>query len=376
MEQLTVLSIFGTRPEAIKLAPVIKALEAEEQIQSVVAVTGQHQAMLDQVVELFSLQPNYNLQIMQPGQSLAQITAAILTDLDPILAAEDPDLVLVHGDTSTTFVSALTSFYHQLPIGHIEAGLRSGAKYSPYPEEINRRLTSSLADLHFAPTRANRSNLLAEGVVDSQIFVTGNTVLDALELIVDEDYSFQAPELQELDFSQPVILVTAHRRENLGQPLEEICQAIRDIADLASEVEIVWPVHLNPEVQTTVYDQLAAVEQVHLLEPLPYQEFINLLARSYLVVTDSGGLQEEAPGLDKPVLVLRETTERTEALQAGTIKLVGTKRRQIRREISNLLVNQDVYQEMAKQQNPYGAGQASERIVAAILDYYDLSHEL
>ncbi|AGB42240.1 UDP-N-acetylglucosamine 2-epimerase [Halobacteroides halobius DSM 5150] len=368
MKQLKIMSIFGTRPEAIKMAPVIKVLEEDHRIKSLVTVTGQHRSLLDQVLELFSLNPDYDLQIMESGQSLAQITTKILSNLEDVISQEEPDLVLVHGDTSTTFVSALTSFYQQLKIGHIEAGLRSGNKYAPYPEEINRRLTGVLADLHFTPSATNRSNLLAEGIPDANIFLTGNTVIDALEMMVEPTYQFQDSTLQQLDFpNKKIILVTAHRRENLGQPLVNICRAVEDVVALSSEVEVVWPLHPNPKIKDKVYDSLANLSRVHLIKPLPYQEFINLIARSYLVVTDSGGLQEEAPSLDKPVLVLRETTERSAALQAGTIELVGTQQEGIRAGILKLLTNQRKYETMANTPNPYGDGQASQRIVEAIL---------
>ncbi|GAB6099388.1 UDP-N-acetylglucosamine 2-epimerase (non-hydrolyzing) [Halanaerocella petrolearia] len=372
MKQLKIMSVFGTRPEAIKMAPVIKTLAEDNRIKSVVTVTGQHRSMLDQVLELFSITPDYDLEIMKPGQSLAQITANILEPLDRVFNQEEPDLVLVHGDTSTTFVSALTSFYHQLQLGHIEAGLRSGNKYSPYPEEVNRRLTGVLADLHFAPTETNYSNLSAEGISDSNIFVTGNTVIDALEMMIEPNYSFQNPSLQQIDLNNhKVILLTAHRRENLGQPLENICRAVEDIVSLSSEVEIVWPVHPNPKVKDKVYTILDNQPRIHLIDPLAYKEFINLIARCYLVVTDSGGLQEEAPSLDKPVLVLRETTERREALKAGTIKLVGTERRNIRKALIKLVTDQEEYQTIVNTNNPYGDGQASRRILESILYSFD-----
>ncbi len=371
MIKLKVMSIFGTRPEAIKMAPIIKRLEYNRRIESIVTVTGQHLSMLDQVLDLFQIEADYNLSIMEESQTLEGITIKILTGLSEIFRINKPDLILVHGDTSTTFVSALAAFYHKLKVGHVEAGLRSHNKYLPYPEEMNRALTGRLADLHFAPTRENLENLVAEGVVEDNIFITGNTVIDALKLVVDQDYSFKEEALQNIDFSaKKVVVVTAHRRENLDSVLDNICQAVKEIAEENQDVEVVWPVHLNPRVKEKVYGYLDNRANIHLLVPLSYEEFSNLLARSYLIVTDSGGVQEEAPALDKPVIVTRDNTERKEAFKAGTIRLVGTEQEEIKNNILLLLKNNDLYQRMASKENPYGDGTASQIIVEKIIELF------
>ncbi|MCK8828205.1 UDP-N-acetylglucosamine 2-epimerase (non-hydrolyzing) [Natroniella acetigena] len=370
MEQIKVMTVCGTRPEAIKLAPVIKKLEQEAKIKSILTVTGQHRQLLDQVLALFELEPDYDLAVMKEEQSLSGLTARILTKLDQILSQEEPDLVLVHGDTTTTFVASLTAFYHQLKVGHVEAGLRTYDKYAPYPEEMNRHLTGVLADFHFAPTVKSRANLVAENIVEEQIFVTGNTVIDALLETVNPEYQFTNQQLRKLDFSKRVLLFTCHRRENFGQPMVDIFKAIRRVVEQNSEVEVVFPVHLNPEVKGLAADILEDVERIHLIGPLDYQPFVNLMARSYLIVTDSGGIQEEAPSLNKPVLVLREVTERQEAVETGAIKLIGTASEQIINQINQLLTDQQQYHQMAQAKNPYGDGQASQRIVRKILDLF------
>lgn len=355
------------------MAPVVKQLEEVETLETVVAVTAQHREMLDQVLELFNIEPDYDLNIMSGEQSLTDITVRVLEGLKPVFRTEKPDLVLVHGDTSTTFVGALASYYRRIKVGHVEAGLRTGDKYSPFPEEMNRHLTGVLADLNFAPTPLAGKNLLAENVAPENIFVTGNTVIDALLTAVDEDFKFEEPELRKIDFAKrKVVLLTAHRRENLGQPLKNIFAAVREIAENRAEVEVVFPVHLNPAVRRVAWDILGEEDSVHLIEPLPYRPFANLMARSYLVLSDSGGIQEEAPGLGKPVLVLRDTTERPEAVTAGTVKKVGTDRERIVESALKLLTRPEEYQRMASAVNPYGDGRAAGRIRERILYEFGL----
>ena len=373
---LKIMPVFGTRPEAIKMAPLIKLLEAQENIKVITTVTAQHREMLDQVLDLFKIKPVYDLDIMKPGQSLTEITVGVLSKIEQIIGQEKPDLILVHGDTSTTFVSSLAAFYHRIPVGHVEAGLRTYNKYSPFPEEMNRKLTGCLADLHFAPTQTAKEALQKEGVPLDRIVVTGNTVIDALLQTVDKSYIFQDEELNTLDFAKKkVILLTAHRRENLGVRMEHIFQAVRKIVDKNPGVEVVFPVHLNPLVQEAARQVLGGLEQVKLVPPLEYKAFANLMDRCYLVLTDSGGLQEEAPALGKPVLVLRDTTERPEAVTAGTVKLVGTDPEKIIAETTSLLVNSDLYWKMAAAVNPYGDGKAAERILQAIRYYFKLSSQ-
>jgi UDP-N-acetylglucosamine 2-epimerase (non-hydrolysing) len=372
---LKVMTVFGTRPEAIKMAPVVLELSRHPGlIAPVVAVTAQHREMLDQVLQLFGIVPDHDLDIMSQGQTLFDITCRSLLGLNAVLAAERPDIVLVHGDTTTTFAGSLAAFYHQIAVGHVEAGLRTRNKFSPFPEEMNRKLTGSLTDMHFAPTATARDNLLAEAVGPAAVFVTGNTVIDALLATVDERYIFADPLLAGIDYrSRRVILVTTHRRENLGEPLRHVYQALRDIVGEFADVEVVFPVHRNPRVREVVQDELGGLARVHLIDPLDYQPFANLIARSRLVLTDSGGIQEEAPSLGKPVLVLRDTTERPEALAAGTVKLVGTDRRRVYDETRRLLVDEDEYRRMASACNPYGDGRAARRIVDFILWKYGLA---
>lgn len=373
---LKVVAVFGTRPEAIKMAPLVKLLEKDEEINCRVVVTAQHREMLDQVLSLFEIVPAHDLDIMRPGQSLFDITGRALGGLGPVLEEERPDLVLVHGDTTTTFVAALAAFYLQLPVGHVEAGLRTGNRYSPFPEEVNRSLTGVLAELHFAPTRTSRNNLLREGVAREQIFVTGNTVIDALLATVRPSYDFngQGQALAGIDFdSRRVLLVTTHRRENLGEPMREIYRALAEITARYPDVEVVFPVHRNPAVRGVAEDVLGKLDRVHLVEPMDYEPFVNLMARSHLVLTDSGGMQEEAPSLGKPVLVLRNTTERPEAVEAGTVKLVGTGREAVLKETSRLLDEPDSYKAMSNAVNPYGDGRAAARIRAAIKYRYGLT---
>ena len=363
---MKILSVFGTRPEAIKMAPVLTELNKYPEITSIVCVTAQHREMLDQVLELFEIKPDYDLSIMQPNQSLAEITARALTKLDEVLIKENPDWVLVQGDTTTAMVGALAAFYHQIKVGHVEAGLRSFDKYQPFPEEINRKIATSISDLHFAPTEVSKQNLLCEGVNESIIEVTGNTVIDALLQVAEKPYDWNSSPLSGIPRNKKIVLVTAHRRENHGEPLHNICAALRSLAEQFSDVQIVYPVHLNPNVQKIVRATLGDIANVTLLEPLEYLPLVHLMKQSYFVITDSGGIQEEAPGLGKPVLVLREVTERPEGVTAGTVKLVGTDAAMILREATNLLMNVAAYQEMSQAVNPYGDGKASTRIVARL----------
>ncbi|MGE0127981.1 MAG: non-hydrolyzing UDP-N-acetylglucosamine 2-epimerase [Blastocatellales bacterium] len=364
---MKVLSIFGTRPEAIKMAPVVKQLgKHPDQFTSVVCVTAQHRQMLDQVLSLFDIRPDYDLNIMRPDQTLAQVTASALTEIDAVLRAEKPDWVLTQGDTTTAMVGALAAFYHRVSVGHVEAGLRTWDKFQPFPEEINRKIADAVCDLHFAPTEASRENLLREGVSGASIVVTGNTVIDALMDVAELDYDWEGGELSNIPRDKRLILVTAHRRENFGDPLLEICAALKEIAVSYPDVHLVYPVHLNPNVRNVVFERLGSVERISLLDPLEYLPLVQLMKASYLALTDSGGLQEEAPGLGKPVLVLREVTERPEGVAAGTVKLVGAKSRKIVEETARLLDDRTEYERMSRAVNPYGDGRASERIVAAL----------
>ena len=370
MEKIKVMTVFGTRPEAIKMAPLVHALEQCENTESIVCVTAQHRQMLDQVLDIFKITPDYDLDIMEPRQTLATITEKSLRGLDSVLDEAKPDIVLVHGDTSTTFAGALAAFYHKVPVGHVEAGLRTFDKYSPFPEEMNRKLTGQIATLHFAPTLRNENNLAAEGIREN-VYVCGNTVVDAIHLTVRPDYVFRDEELQKLDFEHNrVVLVTAHRRENYGEPLENICRAIAHLSERYPDVHFVYPVHLSPYVRETAQKFLGGNERIHLIAPLAVDEMHNLMARCYLVMTDSGGLQEEAPGLGKPVLVLRRETERPEAIEAGTVKLAGVDEEQIFSMACELFDSRQAYDAMAHAVNPYGDGKTSQRIVQAIEQYF------
>lgn len=375
MNKLRVMTVFGTRPEAIKMAPLAIELEKNPNIESIVCVTAQHREMLDQVLELFKIKPDYDLDIMKERQSLLGITTRVLEGLDGVMKEAKPDIVLVHGDTTTSFVGALAAFYNQIPVGHVEAGLRTYDKYSPFPEEMNRNLTGRIADMHFSPTVQNRENLIKENISADNIYITGNTVIDALKTTVREDYTFQNELLNSLDFAKKrVIVVTAHRRENLGEPLENICNAIKSIVEKYSDVEVVYPVHLNPTVRETVFGILGEVEGVHLIDPVSVDDLHNAISRSYMVMTDSGGIQEEAPALAKPVLVLRRETERPEAVAAGTVKLAGVDKDRIIAMSKDLLDNDESYKAMAHAANPYGDGNASQRIIGAILYKYGYSN--
>ncbi|KUH55670.1 MULTISPECIES: non-hydrolyzing UDP-N-acetylglucosamine 2-epimerase [unclassified Megasphaera] len=374
---LKVMTVFGTRPEAIKMAPVVLELKKHpDQIQTVVAVTAQHRQMLDQVLDLFQIRPDYDLDIMSQGQTLYDITTRSLQGLKSVMEVEKPDLVLVHGDTTTTFAGALAAYYQQIPVGHVEAGLRTGNIYSPFPEEMNRKLTGAIAAIHFSPTMTARGNLLREGIDKDAIFVTGNTVIDALMTTVDEGYDFEDEELQSVDFqNHRIILLTTHRRENLGEPMRHIYKALRQIIEEIPDTEIVFPVHRNPLVRKVVEEELSGVDRIHLIEPMEYEPFANLMHHSCLVLTDSGGIQEEAPSLGKPVLVLRNTTERPEAVEAGTVRLIGTDRDRVYEETKRLLTDKAAYDAMSNAVNPYGDGQASRRIVQAILYTFGNSTE-
>jgi UDP-N-acetylglucosamine 2-epimerase len=377
VKKLKVLTVFGTRPEAVKMAPLVQELRRHKEIDSKVCVTAQHRQMLDQVLNIFDIVPDYDLDIMHERQSLVDITTRALEGLGKVLDQFNPDIVLVHGDTTTTFVGSLASFYKKISVGHVEAGLRTFDKYSPFPEEMNRRLTSTIADLHFAPTNTNKTNLLNEGVSKDKIFITGNTVIDALNTTIKDNYVFENKYLKTLDFSDGrYITVTAHRRENLGEPLINICKALKTIADKYNDARIVYPVHLNPAVQEIAEKILGANKNINLIEPIDVQDMHNLMNKSYLIMTDSGGLQEEAPSLGKPVLVLRKETERPEAIAAGTVKLAGTDEKNIISLCSSLLDSKDEYDKMAKAVNPYGDGRASERTVNAIMYSFGLTHKL
>jgi len=363
--RIKVMTIFGTRPEAIKMAPVVHALSADEKFELIITVTAQHREMLDQFLRFFGMQPRYDLNIMREGQTLADITSRAVEGIDKVLKDEKPDLVLVQGDTTTAFVGALVAYYHKIPCGHIEAGLRTGDKFAPFPEEINRKLIGAIADLHFAPTLRAKQNLLREGVPERSIFVTGNTVVDALLWTLQ-----RLPEPNRTNEGQRMILVTAHRRENWGEPMERICKALRRIADKFPDVQIIFPMHKNPVVREVAYRVMGDHDRIKLCEPPDYFEFVRLMRDAYLIVTDSGGVQEEAPTLGKPVLVLREKTERPEAVEAGVVKVIGTDEEKIVAEVSRLLSDEDAYRAMQRPVNPYGDGKAALRIKQAILHFF------
>ena len=369
MKKLKLMTVFGTRPEAIKMCPLVLEMgKYSDYIEPIVAVTAQHREMLDQVLELFNIKPDYDLNIMASGQTLYDITTRALTGLKEVIEEAKPDMVLVHGDTTTTFAGALAAFYAQVPVGHVEAGLRTGNKYSPYPEEMNRKLTGSIADMHFAPTSTSKANLLKENVNPETILVTGNTVIDALQTTVKADYEFADAEFNKI-FARGnrLILMTTHRRENLGEPMRNVYKALRKVLETHADVEAVFPVHKNPKVREIVQEELGGLDRVHLIEPMDYEPFANLMGKVDIVLTDSGGIQEEAPALGKPVLVLRDTTERPEAVDAGTVKLIGTEYEDVLRETNLLLDDAEHYKKMAEATNPYGDGKACERIIRAIL---------
>lgn len=372
---MKVMAIFGTRPEAIKMAPVVRELLKHPEIETKVCLTAQHREMLDQVVDLFQLPVDYDLDIMKQGQSLYDITDRVLLGLKEVLEKEKPDLVLVHGDTTTTFSATLAAFYQQIDVGHVEAGLRTGNMYSPFPEEANRRLTSVLTTLHFAPTETARQNLLKENQKDDRIFTVGNSVIDALLATVKKDYVFEDKELQDIEEHKRIILVTTHRRENLGEPMRNVYRALRRLVETVPDTEVVFPVHRNPLVRQAVKEVLDGVPGIHLVDSMEYEPFTNLMARSAIILTDSGGIQEEAPSLGKPVLVLRDTTERPEAVASGTVKLAGTNEDKVYNTAYKLLTDEVAYREMAESINPYGDGHTSERIAQAILYFYGISEK-
>ena len=377
-KKLKLMTVFGTRPEAIKMCPlVLEMRKYPEYIQPIVAVTAQHREMLDQVLDLFGIVPDYDLNIMTSGQTLYDVTTRALMGLKPVMEEAKPDMVLVHGDTTTTFAGALAAFYAQIPVGHVEAGLRTGNKYSPYPEEMNRKLTGSIADMHFAPTGTSKANLLKENVNPANILVTGNTVIDALQTTVHSDYHFADEDFNKVFATgHKLILMTTHRRENLGEPMRHVYRALKSVLETHPEVEAIFPVHKNPKVREIVNQELGHLSRVHLIEPMDYEPFANLMAKVDIVLTDSGGIQEEAPALGKPVLVLRDTTERPEAVEAGTVKLVGTAYEDVLRETNRLLDDAEYYRSMAEAANPYGDGKACERIIKAILHKNSYSVEI
>ena len=366
---IKVMSIFGTRPEAIKMAPLVKELERRKEIESIVCVTAQHREMLDQVLNTFDIKPDYDLNIMKQGQSLADVTTRALVGLEEVIKEVKPDIVLVHGDTTTTFAGALAAFYNQVAIGHVEAGLRTYDKYSPYPEEMNRQMVDRLSDMYFAPTEISKNNLLKENIDESKIYITGNTAIDAMSTTVDENYTH--PELDWINAGERMILLTAHRRENLGEPMRHIFRAIKRVVDEFSDVKVIYPIHMNPKVREVANEVFGDADRVKLIEPLEVFDFHNFQNKSYIILTDSGGIQEEAPSLGKPVLVLRDTTERPEGIKAGTLKLVGTDEDVIYEETKKLLLDKKEYEKMSKASNPYGDGHASERIVDAIIEYFE-----
>lgn len=372
MKKIKVMSVFGTRPEAIKMAPLVWELKNQPEFASICCLSGQHRELLDSVMQVFGLQADYDLDIMQQSQTLSSITSRTLLGMDEVIEQAQPDLILVHGDTSTSFAGALSAFYHKIPVGHVEAGLRTYDKYSPYPEEMNRTLTGDIATLHFAPTNANAENLRREGV-QGDIFITGNTVIDAMQTTVQNDYRFREEKLRNLDFAQRrVITVTCHRRENYGAPMRSIMEALLELSEAYEDIDIVYPVHLSPTVRQIAYGILAGTPRVHLIDPIDVVEMHNLMARSYMVMTDSGGLQEEAPALGKPVLVLRRETERPEAVAAGTVKLAGVEKENILRLAKELLDDPAEYARMARAVNPYGDGCACRRIADAIAWHFGL----
>ena len=366
---IKVMSIFGTRPEAIKMAPLVKELERRKEIESIVCVTAQHREMLDQVLNTFDIKPDYDLNIMKQGQSLADVTTRALVGLEEVIKEVKPNIVLVHGDTTTTFAGALAAFYNQVAIGHVEAGLRTYDKYSPYPEEMNRQMVDRLSDMYFAPTEISKDNLLKENIDESKIYITGNTAIDAMSTTVDENYTH--PELDWIKPGERMILLTAHRRENLGEPMRHIFRAIKRVVDEFSDVKVIYPIHMNPRVREVANEVFGDADRVKLIEPLEVFDFHNFQNKSYIILTDSGGIQEEAPSLGKPVLVLRDTTERPEGIKAGTLKLVGTDEDVIYEETKKLLLDKKEYEKMSKASNPYGDGHASEKIVDAIIKYFN-----
>ena len=372
MKKIKVMTVFGTRPEAIKMAPLVLELQKQSQrFEAITTVSAQHREMLDQVLDIFHIKPDYDLNIMHARQTLTDITSNVLINLDKILKEAKPDIVLVHGDTTTTFAASVAAFYNQIPIGHVEAGLRTWEKYSPYPEEMNRQMTDAMTDLYFAPTTQSKANLLKENHKEDNIYITGNTAIDALKQTVDKEYHHDI--LDKVSPDNKLILLTMHRRENQGEPMRRVFKVIREVVESREDVEVIYPVHLSPAVQEVAKEILGNTERIHLISPLDVVDFHNLAARSYFIMTDSGGVQEEAPSLGKPVLVLRDTTERPEGVEAGTLKLVGTESEKVKKEMEELLDNDAEYQRMAQAKNPYGDGKASERILDAIAYYFGVT---
>lgn len=372
MKKIKVLSVFGTRPEAIKMAPLVKLLEQDQRFESIVCVTAQHREMLDSVLDIFNIEPQYDLDIMKHGQTIVDISNKVLNGVDKVIKECKPNIVLVHGDTSTTLNSALAAFYNKVPVGHVEAGLRSNDIYSPFPEEINRKLTASIATIHFAPTQNNKINLITEGIKEEKIYVVGNTVIDALISVINENFIFENNILNGIDFiNKNVILLTAHRRENWGRPMEDIFDSIVKLVKNNSDVEVIFPMHKNPSIRELAhkhFDELR--KKVHLIEPLEYVEFANLMSKVYLIMTDSGGIQEEAPALGKPVIVLRTETERPEAVEAGTVKIAGTNKEKIYSIANNLINDNMLYEKMAQAINPYGNGESCGKIIDILIESY------
>ena len=372
MKKIKVMTVFGTRPEAIKMAPLVLELQKQSQrFEAITTVSAQHREMLDQVLDIFHIKPDYDLNIMHARQTLTDITSNVLINLDKILKEAKPDIVLVHGDTTTTFAASVAAFYNQIPIGHVEAGLRTWEKYSPYPEEMNRQMTDAMTDLYFAPTNQSKANLLKENHKEDNIYITGNTAIDALKQTVDKGYHHDI--LDKVSPDNKLILLTMHRRENQGEPMRRVFKVIREVVESREDVEVIYPVHLSPAVQEAAKEILGNTERIHLISPLDVVDFHNLAARSYFIMTDSGGVQEEAPSLGKPVLVLRDTTERPEGVEAGTLKLVGTESEKVKKEMEELLDNDAEYQRMTQAKNPYGDGKASERILDAIAYYFGVT---
>lgn len=372
MKKIKVMTVFGTRPEAIKMAPLVLELQKQSQrFEAITTVSAQHREMLDQVLDIFHIKPDYDLNIMHARQTLTDITSNVLINLDKILKEAKPDIVLVHGDTTTTFAASVAAFYNQIPIGHVEAGLRTWEKYSPYPEEMNRQMTDAMTDLYFAPTNQSKANLLKENHKEDNIYITGNTAIDALKQTVDKEYHHDI--LDKVSPDNKLILLTMHRRENQGEPMRRVFKVIREVVESREDVEVIYPVHLSPAVQEAAKEILGNTERIYLISPLDVVDFHNLAARSYFIMTDSGGVQEEAPSLGKPVLVLRDTTERPEGVEAGTLKLVGTESEKVKEEMEKLLDNDAEYQRMAQAKNPYGDGKASERILDAIAYYFGVA---
>ena len=372
MKKIKVMTVFGTRPEAIKMAPLVLELQKQSQrFEAITTVSAQHREMLDQVLDIFHIKPDYDLNIMHARQTLTDITSNVLINLDKILKEAKPDIVLVHGDTTTTFAASVAAFYNQIPIGHVEAGLRTWEKYSPYPEEMNRQMTDAMTDLYFAPTNQSKANLLKENHKEDNIYITGNTAIDALKQTVDKEYHHDI--LDKVSPDNKLILLTMHRRENQGEPMRRVFKVVREVVESRENVEVIYPVHLSPAVQEVAKEILGNTERIHLISPLDVVDFHNLAARSYFIMTDSGGVQEEAPSLGKPVLVLRDTTERPEGVEVGTLKLVGTESEKVKKEMEELLDNDAEYQRMAQAKNPYGDGKASERILDAIAYYFGVT---